>query len=293
MGASKPKAPPKPTLTGELGAARAQAISSLQRQAAGKGPSVTREQLKAATERTLAAQLAAAQSRKPNSGTARNLIMERGETGRELAQAAATGAAQEAQGARSALIGVTEGDLNRQAGLAALEAQRQSQIAQQQNQMTGSLLGAASQIGSQAIEGYQANKLQEAAAAKAAVAGDKIIKADGASIFNDNPTSYFNANKYMDASDEDVKENKAPSEKKMKSFLDALSAKEYNYKPETGLDTKKKYGIMAQDLEKSEVGKSLVVEKNGVKHVDMNRGFSAILAAQAELNNRLNKVEKS
>jgi hypothetical protein len=296
MGASKPKAIQAPRLSGDLAQAQSSSIASLQRQAAGKGPSVTREQLKAAQERTLASQLAAAQARpKGNPALAmRQLIAERGESGREMAQAAAIGQAQEAQGARAALVGMTEADLNRQAGLAALEANRQAQIAQQQNQMTGSLLGAVGEIGSsyankawadnQKAEAYKATLgdayKNENAAQQYKYRGDNIINAGGGSIFN------------TSQSDETTKTNKAPAEKKMKSFLDALSAQSYNYKPETGLDTRKKYGIMAQDLEKSEVGKSLVVEKNGVKHVDMDRGFSAILAAQAELNERLNSVEK-
>jgi hypothetical protein len=222
----------------------------------------------------------------------RDLIAAQGASGRELAQAAATGQAAEAQGARNTLIGVVEDDLNRQVNLAGQEATRQAEIAKQRNQMTGSLLSSAGQIGASwgksAYDDYQKNKLtQEAAQIEAArsqaPAFQQMMQMDEAQ----------SGQGWGIRSDENSKENKAPADKKIKSFLDALQAKEYNYKPETGLDTKKKYGIMAQDLEKSEIGKSMVNEVGGVKHVDMDRGFSAILAAQAELNSRLNKLEGS
>lgn len=291
MGGSKPKAPPPPKLTGQLASARQQAITDLQRQASGRGPSVTREQLKAAQERTLAAQLAAAQARPTNnqSGAMRQLIAERGATGRELAQAAAQGQAAEAQGARSTLVGITEDELNRQAGAAAQEAQRQMEIARQRNQMTGSMIGAAAQVGGQMANSYYTNR-------QAPMTQEQILeKYKNQAAGSAAPQSGSAISQQMlpfESSDETIKSNKAPADKKMKSFLDALSAQQYNYKKETGLDTKKKFGIMAQDLEKSEVGKSLVKEIGGIKHVDMNRGFSAILAAQADLNKRLDKVEK-
>lgn len=244
MGSKKAKAMKAPQLTGPLRGMQQQSLYDLQRQASGKGPSLVREQLKAAQERSLASQLAAAQARPTRnvSGMQRQLIQERGVAGRELAQAGAVGQAAEQTQARDVILGQADQDLGRQASLQGLEANRRASNAAGDNQTTGALIGA------------------------------------GASL--------------LALSDKDSKENVKPAEKKVKSFLDTISSKEYNYKPETGEDQGKKVGIIAQDLEKSEMGKNLIVDKNGQKHVDIQSGFGAMLAAQAELNKRLSKLEK-
>ena len=76
-----------------------------------------------------------------------------------------------------------------------------------------------------------------------------------------------------------------------RKFLDALQAYEYKYKHE-GPNATPQLGIMAQDLEKTRLGKQMVVENElGQKHVDFGRGFGALLASQAELNKRIAKLE--
>lgn len=76
-----------------------------------------------------------------------------------------------------------------------------------------------------------------------------------------------------------------------RKFLDALQAYEYKYKHE-GPGATTQLGIMAQDLEKTRLGKQMVVENElGQKHVDFGRGFGALLASQAELNKRIAKLE--
>lgn len=77
-----------------------------------------------------------------------------------------------------------------------------------------------------------------------------------------------------------------------RKFLDALQAYEYTYKHE-GRDATTQMGIMAQDLEKTRLGKQMVVQDavSGLKTVDFGRGFGAMLASQAELNKRIKKLE--
>lgn len=76
-----------------------------------------------------------------------------------------------------------------------------------------------------------------------------------------------------------------------RKFLDALQAYEYKYKHE-GPGATPQLGIMAQDLEKTRLGKQMVVENElGQKHVDFGRGFGALLASQAELNKRIARLE--
>jgi hypothetical protein len=75
------------------------------------------------------------------------------------------------------------------------------------------------------------------------------------------------------------------------NFLNAIKVQEYEYKnPKHGKG--KFVSPMAQDLEKAgPVGKSMVKDTPEGKIVDYGRGFGAILAAQADLNKRLQKVE--
>jgi len=77
-----------------------------------------------------------------------------------------------------------------------------------------------------------------------------------------------------------------------RKFLDALQSYEYKYKHE-GKGATPQMGIMAQDLEKTRLGKQMVVQDavSGLKSVDFGRGFGALLASQAELNKRIKKLE--
>jgi hypothetical protein len=49
--------------------------------------------------------------------------------------------------------------------------------------------------------------------------------------------------------------------------------------------------IMAQDLEKSAMGRALVRDIGGRKAIDVNQATGAALAALAQINARLSKVE--
>jgi Chaperone of endosialidase len=111
-------------------------------------------------------------------------------------------------------------------------------------------------------------------------------------------------NSFLMRSDEDVKENKKSEDSvsgedfNPKSFLDKLQAYSYEYKESQKNDPKAGDGrhlsVMAQDLEKAgPVGKSMVKQdEDGTKMVDYGKGFGAILASQAHLNERLSQIEK-
>ena len=96
------------------------------------------------------------------------------------------------------------------------------------------------------------------------------------------------------ASDERVKKNVQSGDSSIQDFLDAISAKKYSYKdPEKpGRGEGEFVSPMAQDLEESEVGKSMVKDTPTGKMVDYGKGFGAVLAAQAMLNERMKKLEK-
>lgn len=97
-------------------------------------------------------------------------------------------------------------------------------------------------------------------------------------------------------SDEDQKDTQgADVDTKLKDFLDKLSRNEYVYKDPSieGAAEGKQFGPMAQDMERSEVGKTLVKEgDDGVKRVDTQRLALVNAATQAHINARLAKVEK-
>jgi len=83
-------------------------------------------------------------------------------------------------------------------------------------------------------------------------------------------------------SDERAKENITEGKADVEAFLDALSAKNFDYKP--GIGDKGQTGIMAQDLEKSKVGQTMVGQtEDGIKAVKVEASLGPILASLAEL----------
>lgn len=93
------------------------------------------------------------------------------------------------------------------------------------------------------------------------------------------------------ASDERLKKNIRSGDREIGSFLDAIGSSTYEYKD-------KKWGggkyasPMAQELERSELGKGMVIDTPSGKMVDYARGAGTYLAAAAMLNKRLKRIEK-
>lgn len=94
-------------------------------------------------------------------------------------------------------------------------------------------------------------------------------------------------------SDENAKTNIHSGGAKIQDFLDAISAEEYNYKnpSQPGAGEGSYVSPMAQDLEKTPIGSQMVMDTPQGKMVDYGKGMGAMLAAQAHLNERLNKME--
>jgi hypothetical protein len=95
-------------------------------------------------------------------------------------------------------------------------------------------------------------------------------------------------------SDERQKTDIAPGQKSLQEFLDALEAHEYAYKDPTlpGTSEGRHTSVMAQELEKSAIGKRMVVETEHGKMVDYGKGLPAMLAALADLHKRTAELEK-
>lgn len=101
-------------------------------------------------------------------------------------------------------------------------------------------------------------------------------------------------------SDENMKKNIEKSEKSgnelVEDFLNALKSYTYEYKEKEVNGKKTPEGevasVMAQDLEKSELGKKMVHDTPEGKMVDYAQGMAPLFAAIAELNQRTKKLEK-
>lgn len=79
------------------------------------------------------------------------------------------------------------------------------------------------------------------------------------------------------------------------AMMNALHPYAYNYKPGAvpGEDpSKTNYGVMAQDLEKTPMGKSLVEDTPGGKMIDVPKATGALLAANADLQQQINEMRK-
>jgi hypothetical protein len=96
-------------------------------------------------------------------------------------------------------------------------------------------------------------------------------------------------------SDKDAKENIKEENnvsKAIEQFTSAIKGYEFEYKNKSD-GTGKKVGVMAQDLEKSKIGKTIVDEdENGDKVINTNKAIGALLAATAEMNKKIEKLSK-
>lgn len=92
-------------------------------------------------------------------------------------------------------------------------------------------------------------------------------------------------------SDERVKHNVEDGDRYVNDFLDKLAAHRYDYKNPEKHGKGKRVSVMAQELEKSELGREFVFDTEDGKAVDYGKGFGVMLAAQAALNKRLKKLE--
>lgn len=79
-----------------------------------------------------------------------------------------------------------------------------------------------------------------------------------------------------------------------KEFLDSLDSYTYKFKnpAQLGAAEGQRYGVMAQDLEKTDAGKSIVVDTRKGKMVDAAQGFGLVLASLSDINKRLDKLEE-
>lgn len=90
-------------------------------------------------------------------------------------------------------------------------------------------------------------------------------------------------------SDETIKKDVLDITDFTKQTLGALTPYQFQYSEDVGMKGNV-IGVMAQDLEKSATGRTLVMDHEGKKAIDVTRAVSFILASLADLNKRLEKA---
>jgi hypothetical protein len=94
-------------------------------------------------------------------------------------------------------------------------------------------------------------------------------------------------------SDRDAKTDVKDGSSSARAFLDALRAQSFRYKDSRD-GSGEHLGVMAQDLERSEVGRHFVERgADGDRRVDFGRALGAMLAAEADLHGRVSGLEKA
>jgi hypothetical protein len=248
-------------LTGEALEGEKEALNRFRDIASGKTPSVSEMQFQKAMQDLSKQQLGAAASARgmSNAGLAQREAMQAGkEAGIDLGAQSAIAKEQEIRSANEQLM--------RQAA-----AQRGVALGAAQSNLEAGLAG--SRMRSEFIGSLAAS------AAKVAGGGGGAAGAN---------------------SDVSLKENMNQSEKSgsemVEEFLNALKSYTYNYKDKENNGQKNPDGkvtsVMAQDLEKSKLGKQMVTEGPEGKMVDYGQGMAPLFAAIAELNQRTKKLEK-
>lgn len=91
-------------------------------------------------------------------------------------------------------------------------------------------------------------------------------------------------------SDEEMKKMAEEKKSTMMNFLDAINPYQFEYKDKEH-GSGKQYGVMAQDLEKSKVGQSMVRNMKEGKMIDSTATIGPTLASLGYIHERLKKLE--
>lgn len=272
-----------------------QLAQALSLQASGQGPSLAQAQMNQAQDAMIRQQQAQAASMRGGVNPmllARGMQQQNAISGQQLAQSAGVMRLQEQQAAQQQLANVLQSSREQDIGLAGQQAslgvQQQQFVDQLTNQLMtqGFTLQQAQQMANTEMAQFNAQqnlgKYQAQKGVQAQTSGAKWA-AGGAAL----------AGLVGLLSDVRQKEEiKDTDPKEMLEFLDALESKNYKYKNPnlSGASKGERFGIIAQDLEKSKIGKSIVKDTTQGKMVDVNQGYGVVLAALSEMNKRLKKV---
>lgn len=247
----------------------------------GTGPNPAQAMLNQATGQNVANQAALMAGQRGTAGNAGMIARQAAMQGANAQQqAAGQGATMQANQSLAALgqMGNIAGQQVQNLG-GANNAAAQTALGQQQNLIGGA--NATNQANVQNTENYN----------KAAQGGYESNSKKGGGMLGGILNAAGSVATMM--SDEKAKKNVKSGDGAVKQLLDSAEPKEYEYKDKAAHGAGKHVSPMAQDLEKSEIGKSMVMDTPQGKVVDYGKGFGALLAAQSLLNKRLEALEKS
>jgi hypothetical protein len=293
-----------PTQQGQFRGMQMSLAQQLLAQSQGQGPSLAQMQLQQASDRNFSQALAMAQSTRGAgaAGAVRQLANQRASIGQQLAADSGMLRLQEQQQAQGLLGQVAGTARNTDVGLATSQAGLHQDAA-------GRNLGATMQqreLNDRAVQFYLAQGMTLAQAQQQAalemerlIANNAIGQADIGLKRNDQNMQLYGAvakgagdtiaTAAKAFSDERLKTDIKPAGKKLYELLDSAEAHEYRYKdPKHGSP---RISSMAQELEKSELGRQMVEETPEGKRVDYGKGLGTMLASQAELHRRLKALE--
>ena len=290
-------------------------LGRLDAAASGQAPSVAQAQLAANTEAGLrAAQAQQASQRGVSAALAnRNLQNQLAAQNQAAAQQGAVLGLQERQQNQQLLAQALQSQFGQEAGLAQQQAalQQQAGLANQNLQGTYGLQQAS--LGQQAalanqqaalnqlgLQGQAAQNIDQmrnqgtlTQAQLDASRQGQIAQGKGNLLGAVGGVAAAAAMPAAVVSDKNMKKNVVVSEGKslaaVEEFLKSAKPYEFNYKSdEDGQEGQ--LGIMAQDLEKTRIGRQMVSQNpGGYKQVDFGRGFGALMAAIGELNQKIDK----
>ncbi len=156
-------------------------------------------------------------------------------------------------------LNLSQQEMNQAIGQAGIQSQEAIARKQGQSQMMGGILGSLGTLGAAAIAASDVN-LKKNIEKKSL--GEALI-------------------------DKDV-----DSDDRLKDLLSNLDVYDYDYKDEK-FGEGRQTSVMAQDLEKSEIGKEAVIDTPEGKMVDYNKLLPAMLAANVDANKRIMSLEEA
>lgn len=258
---------------------------ALDAQMRGEGPSLAQNQLKQGTERNLAQQLAlAASSRGGNAATTqRELMRNQAATNQQAVQQSADTRMMEQMNAQQLLGGLST-QMREQ------DANAQNNAMGQQFQSLGEIMAIRDANRAAGIN-FETNKMNQGLGLAGVAAGDVASRRQANSAAVGGLAQGVGAG-LIALSDERQKTDIKDGSVDIINFLDALDAKKFSYKEPDKFGKGERVGVMAQDVEKAgPMGSEMVHDTEIGKVLDLNKGFGAVLAAQAELHQRLKDLE--
>lgn len=266
--------------------------------ASGQGPSIAEMSLNRAREGNIASAMALSRSQPGNPAAARTAAYNVTDINQDIAGQTAIARLQEVELARQGLAGVAGqyGQMSAQDVTAALQQQ------QLNDNMVAQFVAQGLSLDQAQVE---ARRQLEQMRGQQHMTAQQTLKGIGAGGGGGNTSAALGGALIGGAaavgsaalmSDRKMKRKIVDSDGEIKDFLSAMKAYRYKYKKKVDPSDLDRFGIMAQDLEKTPAGKSLVLDmktEDGktFKAVDTTMAVGTLLAASAHLNDRLSKVE--